>query len=48
MAPPHTPAHLLRLAIQYCGGCDMNNQFDLGVDLMLGGLEPEASTALGS
>ena len=41
MAPADTPDHLLRLAIQYCGGCDMNHQFDLGVDLMLRGVEPE-------
>lgn len=43
MAPADTPDHLLRLAIQYCGGCDMNDQFNLGVDLMLRGVEPEAS-----
>ncbi len=41
MAPADTPDHLLRLAIQYCGGCDMNHQFKLGVDLMLRGVEPE-------
>ena len=33
--------HLLRLAMQFCGHCDMDEQFHLGVDLMIRGLETE-------
>jgi len=33
MAPADTPDHLLRLGIQFCGGCDMNHPFDLRVQL---------------
>jgi AcrR family transcriptional regulator len=41
MVPPDAPDHLLRLAMQFCGQCDMDDQFDLGVDLMIRGLEAE-------
>jgi hypothetical protein len=41
MVPRDAPDHLLRLAIQFCGHCDMDDQFDLGVDLMIRGLEIE-------
>lgn len=41
MVPPDAPDHLLRLAMQFCGHCDMDDQFGLGVDLMIRGLEAE-------
>jgi hypothetical protein len=30
---------LLRLAIRFCGCCDVDRQFDPGIDLMIRGLE---------
>jgi hypothetical protein len=41
MVPRDAPDHLLRLAMQFCGHCDMDDQFSLGVDLMIRGLETE-------
>ena len=41
MVPRDAPDHLLRLAMQFCGRCDMDDQFELGVDLMIRGLETE-------
>jgi AcrR family transcriptional regulator len=41
MVPRDAPDHLLRLAMQFCGRCDMDEQFELGVDLMIRGLEAE-------
>jgi AcrR family transcriptional regulator len=39
MVPRDAPDHLLRLAMLFCGGCDMDDQFNLGIDLMIGGLD---------
>ncbi|MGH3304461.1 MAG: hypothetical protein ACRDOK_22820 [Streptosporangiaceae bacterium] len=35
------PDHLVRLAMLFCGRCDMDEQFSLGVDLMIRGLDCE-------
>ncbi len=37
--PAGTPDHRVRTALLVCTGCDMNAQFDLGIDLMLRGLD---------
>ncbi len=47
MVPPDAPDHLLRLAMEFCGHCDMDDQFDLGVDLMIRGLEAECPPPAG-
>ncbi len=39
MVPRDAPDHLLRLAMLFCGQCDMDDQFDLGVELMIRGLD---------
>jgi AcrR family transcriptional regulator len=39
MVPRDAPDHLLRLAMQFCGRCDMDDQFNLGIDLMIRGLD---------
>lgn len=39
--PAGTPDHLVRTALLICTGCDMAAQFDLGIDLMLRGLESD-------
>jgi hypothetical protein len=39
MVPADLPDHLLRLALRFCGGCDLDAQFELGLDLMIHGLE---------
>ena len=41
MVPRDAPDHLLRLAILFCGRCDMDEQFSLGIDLMIRGLDCE-------
>ncbi|MGH3124971.1 MAG: TetR/AcrR family transcriptional regulator C-terminal domain-containing protein [Streptosporangiaceae bacterium] len=41
MVPRDAPDHLLRLALLFCGRCDMDGQFTLGVDLMIRGLDCE-------
>ena len=41
MVPRDAPDHLLRLAMEFCGHSDMDDQFELGVDLMIRGLETE-------
>ncbi len=38
MVPRDAPDHLLRLAMLFCGRCDMDEQFSLGIDLMIRGL----------
>jgi hypothetical protein len=35
------PDRLLRLAVDFCGGCDLDSQFDLGIDVVIRGLEAE-------
>lgn len=42
MVPRDAPDRLLRTAVQYCARCDMNHQFQVGLDLIIRGLEPEA------
>jgi AcrR family transcriptional regulator len=41
MVPRDAPDRLLRLAMDFCGRCDMDEQFSLGVDLMIRGLEAD-------
>jgi AcrR family transcriptional regulator len=41
MVPRDAPDHLLRLAMMFCGQCDMDQQFNLGVELMIRGIECE-------
>jgi len=41
MVPRDAPDHLLRLAMRFCGHCDMDSQFGLGLGLMIRGLEAE-------
>lgn len=41
MVPRDAPDHLLRLAMLFCGHCDMAEQFELGVELMIRGLDRE-------
>ena len=41
MVPRDAPDHLLRLAMLFCGQCDMAEQFSLGVELMIRGLDRE-------
>jgi hypothetical protein len=39
MVPRDAPDHLLRLAMLFCGRCNMDEQFTLGIDLMIRGLD---------
>lgn len=39
MVPRDAPDHLLRLALLFCGQCDMDEQFSLGIELMIRGLD---------
>jgi AcrR family transcriptional regulator len=39
MVPRDAPDHLLRLAMLFCGRCDMDDQFNLGIELMIRGLD---------
>jgi AcrR family transcriptional regulator len=41
MVPRDAPDHLLRLAMLFCGRCDMDEQFNLGIELMIRGLDRE-------
>ncbi len=41
MVPRDAPDHLLRLAMLFCGRCDMDEQFTLGIDLIIRGLDRE-------
>ncbi len=41
MVPRDAPDHLLRLAMLFCGRCNMDEQFSLGIDLMIRGLDCE-------
>jgi hypothetical protein len=38
MVPRDAPDHLFRLAMLFCGRCDMDDQFNLGIELMIRGL----------
>jgi hypothetical protein len=39
MVPRDAPDHLLRLAMLFCGRCEMDEQFNLGIELMIRGLD---------
>lgn len=39
MVPRDAPDHLLRLALLFCGRCDTDDQFSLGIELMIRGLD---------
>ena len=39
MVPRDAPDHLLRLAMLFCGRCDIDEQFSLGIELMIRGLD---------
>ncbi len=39
MVPRDAPDHLVRLAMLFCGRCDMDDQFNLGIELMIRGLD---------
>jgi AcrR family transcriptional regulator len=39
MVPRDAPDHLVRLAMLFCGRCNMDDQFALGIDLMIRGLD---------
>jgi len=41
MVPRDAPDHLLRLAMLFCGRCNMDDQFTLGIELMIRGLDAE-------
>jgi AcrR family transcriptional regulator len=43
MVPRDAPDHLVRLAMLFCGRCDMQEQFSLGIDLMIRGLDRTSS-----
>jgi len=39
MVPRDAPDHLLRLAMLFCGRCNLDEQFSLGIELMIRGLD---------
>jgi hypothetical protein len=39
MVPAHVPDNLVRVALKVCGDCDMAAQFEIGLDLMIRGLD---------
>lgn len=39
MVARDAPDHLLRIAMLYCGHCDLDDQFQTGLDLLIRGLE---------
>jgi AcrR family transcriptional regulator len=41
MVPRDAPDHLARVALQFCADCDMHRQFQVGLDLIIRGLEAE-------
>lgn len=41
IVPSDTPEHLVRMAMVLCTGCDMDAQFNFGIDLMTRALETE-------
>jgi len=43
MVPRDAPDHLVRLAMLFCGRCDMDEQFNLGIELMIRGLDGQDS-----
>jgi AcrR family transcriptional regulator len=41
MVPRDAPDKLVRVALRYCADCDMNHQFQVGLDLIINGLQTE-------
>lgn len=41
MIPRDTPDRLVRVGLRYCADCDMDHQFQVGLDLILRGLQAE-------
>lgn len=39
LLPAQTPEHLVHTAVTICGDCDMSAEFDLGIELMVRGLD---------
>lgn len=39
LVPPEVPEHLVRVAVKVCGDCDMSEQFTIGLNLMIHGLD---------
>jgi AcrR family transcriptional regulator len=39
MVPRDAPDHLVRLAMLFCGRCNIDDQYTLGIDLMIRGLD---------
>jgi AcrR family transcriptional regulator len=39
LVPAQVSDHLVRVALKVCGDCDMGAQFDIGLDLMIRGLD---------
>jgi AcrR family transcriptional regulator len=48
MVPRDAPDRLVRVALRYCADCDMNRQFEVGLDLIIRGLEAECPGAAGA
>jgi AcrR family transcriptional regulator len=44
IVPAHVPDHLVRVALKVCGDCDMSAQFEIGMDLMIRGLDAYLAT----
>lgn len=44
MVPRDAPDNLVRVALRYCADCDMNHQFQVGLDLIVNGLKTECPT----
>lgn len=47
MVSRDAPDHLLRVAMLFCGHCDMDDQFQTGLDLLIRGLESPAAPPVG-
>ncbi|HLX49649.1 MAG TPA: TetR/AcrR family transcriptional regulator C-terminal domain-containing protein [Streptosporangiaceae bacterium] len=43
MVPRDAPDHLLRIAMMFCGHCDLDEQFQTGLDLLIRGLESQSA-----
>lgn len=43
MVPRDAPDHLLRVAMMFCGHCDLDEQFQTGLDLLIRGLEAQSA-----
>lgn len=45
MVPANVPDHLVRVALKVCGDCHMATQFDIGLDLMIRGVDAYLASA---